>query len=278
MDDKSIEDLEKLKIKSEIDKNKAEKEKARNEAAEINDRLNQSKIFGIPIYQTIIGGLAAGAFIITFSWQFLTPVLNKDALIAERTAELLDIGNKLERARLGTKLKDATDLVEQQKRLIDTQKTITVAESEKRQESANSRERMGKDLSQLQTNLKKSERSLLTAQETIIKLEKARREEQTGVGGLYKPEELLNKLRETFPEFAHSDWGVTEIYKKEYDLSIEYLLVPLWFSETIIIDHQNSENYKRQLDQMVMADSLRTALVVLQNLVLQLEEEKAIAL
>ncbi len=95
--DRSLE--EQIK-EAQLGKLRAEEEKARNEAAEIKKRLNQKKIFGIPVYQTIVGGIVAGVFIITFSWTFLTPVLNKDAEIAKRKAELLNIENKLERARL----------------------------------------------------------------------------------------------------------------------------------------------------------------------------------
>ena len=103
-------DLNKLqadKLQSEIDKNKAERveiekrtQEIENRTKEIEKRLNQRMIFGIPVYQTFVGGIIAGVFIITFSWTFLTPILNKDSEIAKRRAELLNIENKLERASL----------------------------------------------------------------------------------------------------------------------------------------------------------------------------------
>ena len=115
------EKLEAEKLQSEIDKNKAEQAEIEKRTQEIEKRLSQKKIFGIPIYQTLVGGVIAGAFIITFSWRFLTPVLNKDAEIAKRTAELLNIENKLERARLdslNTQLTAQKSQLETQVRLI----------------------------------------------------------------------------------------------------------------------------------------------------------------
>ncbi len=91
--DEQIKEAELKRIRSESAKFDAEK-------AEIEKRTNQKKLFGIPIYQTIVGGLAAGLFIVGFSWTFLMPVLNKDAQIASKQSKLQDIENRLERARL----------------------------------------------------------------------------------------------------------------------------------------------------------------------------------
>ena len=105
-------------------------------------------------------------------------------------------------------------------------------------------------------------------------LEEERAENQLTVRNIRKKEDLQNRLAETFPEMAESDWGVTEVYNEEFDVGVEYLLVPLWFSETFIIDHQNSESYKKQVDRFSEIDSLHQQVSVLKDSLFTLEREK----
>ncbi len=111
----------------------------------------------------------------------------------------------------------------------------------------------------------------------VGQLEEERKEAQLSVRNLRKDEDLQNKFIKTFPEIAGSDWGVQEVHNDEVDLDIEYLLVPLWFSETFIIDHQNSKSYKEQTGLLQTVDSLRLNVIALQDSVLRLEEEKSSA-
>ncbi len=127
------EELENQKLQSEIDKNNAEQAEIEQRTQEIEKRLNQRKIFGVPIYQTLVGGIVAGVFIITFSWKFLTPILNKDAEIAKRNAELFNIENKLEQARLASLNKELTAQkrrLEEQVQLITARQDSTVKQKE----------------------------------------------------------------------------------------------------------------------------------------------------
>jgi seryl-tRNA synthetase len=109
----------------------------------------------------------------------------------------------------------------------------------------------------------------------VQELEEERARNQLTVRNIRKKEDLQNRLAETFPEMAESDWGVTEVYNEEFDVGIEYLLVPLWFSETFIIDHQNSESYKQQVSRFVEIDSLHQQVSVLKDSLFVLEREKA---
>lgn len=111
--------------------------------------------------------------------------------------------------------------------------------------------------------------------EEVQVLEDERRENQLTVRSIRKKEDLQDRLLETFPEMAQSDWGVKEVYNEENDIHIEYLLVPLWFSETFIIDHQNSISYREQRDKLVSVDSLNQRVIVLQDSLFTLEREKS---
>ncbi len=109
----------------------------------------------------------------------------------------------------------------------------------------------------------------------VEQLEKARAREQLTVRSIRKKGELQKKFLNTFPELAHSDWGVTEVLNKENGITIKYLLVPLWFSETFIIDHQNAILYKKQRDKLILVDSLQQQVSILKDSLLVLEQQKA---
>lgn len=112
---------------------------------------------------------------------------------------------------------------------------------------------------------------------SVDSLEEVRQEQQLSVRQLRKKEDLQRRLKETFPEMAYSDWGVTEVVNEDVGIGVEYLLVPLWFSETFIIDHQNAVNYKEQRDRLQMVDSLQMTVSSLKDSVLVLEQQKTMA-
>lgn len=114
-----------------------------------------------------------------------------------------------------------------------------------------------------------------TLRKQVDQLEEDRAKEQLTVRKIHKKKDLQDKLVKTFPEMAQSDWGVTEVYNEENQIGIEYLLIPLWFSETFIIDHQNSLSYLKQRDKLLTVDSLRQTVDVLQDSLFTLEQQKA---
>ena len=108
----------------------------------------------------------------------------------------------------------------------------------------------------------------------VRELETVRRGQQLSVRQLRRPKELQDRLRTTFPEMAASDWGITDVMNEEQAVEIQYLLVPLWFSETFIIDHQNSLNYANQVGRLNAMDSLQQQTITLKDRILVLEREK----
>ncbi len=126
---------------------------------------------------------------------------------------------------------------------------------------------------QRQITTLQSEREALRGQ--VEAIEEQRQQGQLTVRNLRKPEDLLKKLRATYPELAESDWGVTEVYNAENQVSIQYLLIPLWFSETFIIQDQNSAAYKEQNEKLRQLDTLGKRVGVLQDSVLVLEIQKS---
>ncbi len=126
----------------------------------------------------------------------------------------------------------------------------------------------------LSTQVKQLERETNRLRNEVQELEEQRKEDQLTVRSIRKKEALQERLIKTFPEMAQSDWGVTDVYNEENDISVEYLLVPLWFSETFIIDHQNAESYKKQRDKLFAVDSLHQQVSVLKDSLFVLEKAK----
>lgn len=111
----------------------------------------------------------------------------------------------------------------------------------------------------------------------VAELEEIRKEMQLSVRRLRRKEDLQARLVETFPEMAAENWGVTKLRDEVEDVEIEYLLVPLWFSETFIINHKNAESYKAQRDSLKMLDTLQTEVIALQDTIFHLEQANRIA-
>ncbi|MGH7527828.1 MAG: hypothetical protein ACREMX_14115 [Gemmatimonadales bacterium] len=110
----------------------------------------------------------------------------------------------------------------------------------------------------------------------VRELESTRQANQLSVRRIRRPADLATRIRETFPEIAGSDWGVTEIVNDRIDppIGIQYLVVPLWFSETFLIDHQNAASYKAQTGRLTVMDSLQQQTIALKDTIIRLEQEK----
>ncbi len=90
--------------------------------------------------------------------------------------------------------------------------------------------------------------------------------------------QLQARLRTAFPEFASAPVGLTTLPLDDGDtLGLEYLLVPAWFAETFIIDHDNAASWRAQKDRLLAVDSLRLAVSALQDSVTRLEAANAAA-
>jgi hypothetical protein len=115
--------------------------------------------------------------------------------------------------------------------------------------------------------------------EEVRELERTRQQAQLNVRLLRRPQDLNKKFLETFPEIGGSAWGVTEIFSDDggEPLGIQYLVVPYWFAETFIIDHQNANNYQAQVGRLLQMDSLHLVTIALKDTIIQLEQEKTAA-
>jgi hypothetical protein len=110
-------------------------------------------------------------------------------------------------------------------------------------------------------------------------LERSRRESAISVRRLRKSSDLQARLEATFPEMAHSNWGITTIpFEPDDTLGLEYFLIPAWFTETFLIDHENAASWREQKNNLLAVDSLRVKVAALQDSVATLHARNVLAL
>ncbi len=136
---------------------------------------------------------------------------------------------------------------------------------------------------ELQESLRKTigrkESEAESLRDRVADLEQQRIDHALTVRNIRKTSDLEARLESTFPEMASSSWGVTKIPFEPGDtLGIEYLVVPVWFAETFIIDHQNAESWLEQKDKLIGVDSLRAVVTAFQDSVATLREQNVLAL
>lgn len=127
----------------------------------------------------------------------------------------------------------------------------------------------------LQKRITELESDADNLREQVRILETVRNKEQLEVRMLKTPDDLKNKFASTFPELPEEKIKIFEEYVSEVDISLQYFGVPLWFSETFIIDHNNSINFEKQNIKLASLDTLNLRVISLQDKVLVLEKEKS---
>jgi len=106
--------------------------------------------------------------------------------------------------------------------------------------------------------------------DSAIALERRRATAQLSVRQIRTVGALQDRLRAAFPELGESGWGLSTLPLDGDPLGLEYLMVPAWFAETFVIDHQNAESWRAQKDQLLAVDSLQVVVIALQDSVARL--------
>jgi uncharacterized small protein (DUF1192 family) len=113
----------------------------------------------------------------------------------------------------------------------------------------------------------------------VDRLERERHASALTVRRIRKTSALQARLDSTFPEMARSNWGLTTIpYEPGDTLGLEYFVIPAWFTETFLIDHENAESWREQKDKLLTVDSLRVQVATLQDSIARLHASNTFAL
>jgi len=112
--------------------------------------------------------------------------------------------------------------------------------------------------------------------DSVAVLEQLRRDARLTVRRIDKTADLQARLEAAFPEMGQSRWGVTTIPLDDDDpVGLEYFVVPVWFTETFLIDHQDAASWRAQRHQLAALDSVNQHVIALQDSVHTLEAEKS---
>ncbi|MGE5860621.1 MAG: hypothetical protein ACM34J_08700, partial [Ignavibacteria bacterium] len=109
----------------------------------------------------------------------------------------------------------------------------------------------------------------------VESLEKSRQIAQLNVRKLETANDLEIQLMETYPQVKESMRRIEVPVKGLAGVTLEYWSVPFRFSETFLIEHQNSENYKNQRDRLKDVTSMQEKIIVMTEKITVLEKEKS---
>jgi len=108
-------------------------------------------------------------------------------------------------------------------------------------------------------------------------LEGARQVAQLNVRKLETTNDLENQLMETYPQIKTSMRRTLVPVEGLSNVNLEYWSVPFRFTETFLIEHQNSESYKKQRDRLKEVVTMQDQIIDLEKQIVVLEEEKSAA-
>ena len=114
------------------------------------------------------------------------------------------------------------------------------------------------------------EDAITALRDSIAGLERERAEGRLATRQIRTTDTLLDRFRAAFPA-VDSTVGLTTVAADVGDtLGLEYLMVPAFFAETFLIDRANATSWRAQRDELLVMDSLRAAVAVLQDSITQL--------
>lgn len=92
----------------------------------------------------------------------------------------------------------------------------------------------------LETQVSDLEEQADTMRAEIEVLNRRLADTRLAVGKLRTKTGLEQRFRQSYPQLAESDWGVVDVFDEKSRQYVEYMVVPVWMSETFIIDHENA--------------------------------------
>ncbi|MDQ3698665.1 MAG: hypothetical protein M3373_11680 [Gemmatimonadota bacterium] len=128
----------------------------------------------------------------------------------------------------------------------------------------------------LQVEVGELRRSADAMREEVLAMERQRQRNQLAVRQLRTSDAVQAKFLDSYPEVAGA-FRVSTVRDPVEDVELEYLMVPLFFSETFIIEHENAQSWLAQKDGLLKVDSLQFRTIGLQDSVISLERQNRTA-
>lgn len=132
---------------------------------------------------------------------------------------------------------------------------------------------------QLNTTIDEKNTEITINKQQIAKLEKQRDSQQFAVRRLTTENALEQSFATTFPQVINAaNFGIIKLpIKKKSKILLPYYVIPAWFTETFIIEHNNMLAYKAEIKEFKRNEALYGDVITLKSEVLKLESEKTAA-
>ena len=113
----------------------------------------------------------------------------------------------------------------------------------------------------------------------IAQLEQQRADKQLTVRRLNTEDELENSFAQTYPQVVNAkNFGIEQMsINDELNLKLPYYVIPAWFTETFVIEHDTMLTYKAEIETYKANEELYGSVLELKDKVLKLETEKSTA-
>jgi len=119
---------------------------------------------------------------------------------------------------------------------------------------------------------------IATNQVMIAKLEQSRIDNQLQVRKLSTENELEKAFSATYPQLINvKHFGITQIEDPTTKLTLPFYVIPAWFAETFIIEHNNMLSFEKQNTEYQANEKLYGSILDLKDQVFKLETEKSAA-
>ena len=111
----------------------------------------------------------------------------------------------------------------------------------------------------------------------IAQLEQERADQQLNIRQLNTEDELEKSFAKAYPQVVQAkNFGIVHMQiNDELELTLPYYVIPAWFTETFVIEHDNMLTYKTEIETYKANEELYGSVLDLKDKVLQLETEKS---
>ena len=169
-------------------------------------------------------------------------------------------------------------------RYIDKEEILRVEiEMEELQQQKSDLETQVDGLAQKQDELNQSIQSkneeITANKNAIAQLEQQRADKQLTVRRLNTEDELENSFAQAYPQVVDAkNFGIVQMsIDEELNLKLPYYIIPAWFTETFVIEHDTMLTYKAEIETYKANEELYGSVLELKDQVLKLETEKTTA-
>ena len=140
-------------------------------------------------------------------------------------------------------------------------------------------EELDQNLAELNQTIQSKNAEIDANKSAIAQLEQERVDKQLTVRHLSTEDELENSFAQTYPQVVDAkNFGIVQMsIDDELNLKLPYYVIPAWFTETFVIEHNTMLTYKAEIETYKANEELYGSVLELKDKVLKLVTEKTIA-